>query len=91
MVSKNDIYQLVTQASTNEDWRELNNLLHCQLEQRMEVLYPGLTTQTGALKKKTPLLDTDEKCLELNALCTMTQEIISMRTLASKILTPRSR
>ena len=80
----NSLYNHIALASTNEDWRELNNLLHRKLEERLDFLLV-------VSKMLDSDLDTDKEYLELSALCTMTQEIISMRTLASKILTPRSR
>jgi hypothetical protein len=90
----NTIYFWIARASTTEEWRRLNTRVHDELEKRLEELAPGVTGP-GSFPKLTKeqerALDFDPKLCELNALGTMTQEILSMRTAAEKVLNPRQR
>ncbi len=72
------IYYEIARASTTEEWRRLNNRLHDELERRIAQVAPRD-------------LDTDARLCELNALCTLSHEIVTMRTKGEELLGLRPR
>lgn len=90
----NSVYYHIARASTTMEWRDLNNRVHKLYEQRMEEIAPGFpgTVRLAELTEdQKHQLDFDPRLCELNALGTMTQEIVSMRTAAEKVLDPHKR
>ncbi len=83
----------VARAKTPEEWRAVNNRLHSLLEARQEYFMTRINNAESHEEREqlSVLFNTDEHTTTLNALCTLSHEIITMRGFMEQALNLKDR